>query len=158
MDKDVFEGRKEIWAPIPGYEGMYDVSSIGRVRSYLDPTGFDKDKRLEEPELMKPQLHKRGYLYVTLRKDGKGHKGYINNLMGKAFIPNPENKPEVNHIDGIKTHNVLSNLEWNTHDVPVCGMWKEVLLKRWKRGEDLFIVMSLMTTSIAWIVQRAILV
>lgn len=114
MDKDVFEGRKEIWAPIPGYEGMYDVSSIGRVRSYLDPTGFDKDKRLEEPELMKPQLHKRGYLYVTLRKDGKGHKGYINNLMGKAFIPNPENKPEVNHIDGIKTHNVLSNLEWNT--------------------------------------------
>lgn len=113
-DKDILEGRKEIWRPIPGYEGMYDVSTVGRVRSYLNPTGFGKDERLTTPTLLKPQTHRLGYLYVTLRKDGKGHKGYIHILMGKTFIPNPENKPEVNHIDGIKTSNILSNLEWNT--------------------------------------------
>lgn len=114
LDKDAYEGRKEVWAPIPGYEGMYDVSTIGRVRSYLVQSGFDVTKRLEEPTLRKPQTSEKGYLYVVLRKDGKDHKCYINNLMGKTFIPNPENKPEINHIDGIKTHNVLSNLEWNT--------------------------------------------
>lgn len=83
MDKGVNEGLKEVWAPIPGYEGMYEVSTVGRVRSFLNPTGFNKDERLETPMLMKPQTHRLGYLYVTLRKDGKGHKGYIHNLMGK---------------------------------------------------------------------------
>ena len=115
LDKDAYEGRKEVWAPIPGYEGMYEVSTIGRVRSYLDQAGFDANKRLETPVLRKPQTSEKGYLYVTLRKDDKTHKCYINNLMGKAFLPNPENKPEVNHLDGIKTHNVLSNFEWATH-------------------------------------------
>lgn len=114
LDKDAYEGRKEVWTPVPGYEGMYDISTIGRARSYLVQSGFNKDKRLKEPIIMKPQTHRLGYLYVTLRKDGKDHKGYIHNLMGKAFIPNPDNKPEVNHIDGVKTHNILSNLEWNT--------------------------------------------
>lgn len=114
MGDDILEETEEIWAPVPGYEGSYEVSSIGRVRSYLDRYSFGRNKYLDEPVVMTPQTHRLGYLYVTLSKDGKAHKGYIHNLMGKAFIPNPENKPEVNHKDGIKTHNVLSNLEWAT--------------------------------------------
>lgn len=105
---------EEIWAKIPDYGDAYEVSSIGRVRSYLDRYGFDKNKRMDTPVILEQGVEK-GYLYVRLMKDGKQHKCYVHNLMGKAFIPNPENKPEVNHIDGIKTHNVLSNLEWNTH-------------------------------------------
>ena len=85
LDKDAYEGRKEVWTPVPGYEGMYDISTIGRARSYLVQSGFNKDKRLKEPVIMKPQTHGLGYLYVTLRKDGKDHKGYIHNLMGKAY-------------------------------------------------------------------------
>lgn len=107
---------EEIWAWIPGYETAYEVSSTGRVRSYLDRFGFDRCKRLEIPEILEQGISEKGYYYVRLMgKDGKQHKRYINNLMGKAFLPNPENKTDVNHIDGNKANNVLSNLEWTTH-------------------------------------------
>ena len=125
LDKDAYEGRKEVWAPIPGYEGMCEVSTIGRVRSYLDQAGFDANKRLETPVLRKPQTSEKGYLYVTLRKDDKTHKCYINNLMGKAFLPNPENKPEVKHTMCCRISNGLLTLKiWNMLDVLDCGTWK----------------------------------
>ena len=89
---------KEVWADIEGYEGLYQVSNYGRVRSI---------------HIMKPRIHK-GYCNVNLRK-GYEMKSYrVHRLVANAFIDNPENKPEVNHIDAVKHNNNVSNLEWVT--------------------------------------------
>ena len=93
---------EEIWKDIEEYEGLYQVSNLGRVYSV---------KRNKYKKLSKD---KDGYLFVCISKQGK-HKGYrVHRLVAQAFIPNPENKPQINHIDGDKTNNVMKNLEWVT--------------------------------------------
>lgn len=86
--------------PIPGYPG-YCVSRDGRVWS--DISG----------RFLTPQVHRRGYLFVPLKlQTGKQRNRYIHRLVALTYIPNPENKPQVNHIDGDKKNNHWSNLEW----------------------------------------------
>lgn len=97
---------KELWKPIEGYEGLYEVSNFGRVkRKYLN------GKEL----ILKPIPNWKGYNRISL-SNGKGKsKIYsIHRLVGKAFIPNPLNKQQINHINGIKQDNYVDNLEWVT--------------------------------------------
>jgi hypothetical protein len=94
----------EEWKDIKDYEGLYKVSNLGRVKSNY--------KGLER--LLKPLSKNNGYLFVILYKDTKPTKYYVHRLVAKAFIPNPENKPQVNHIDEDKSNNMVSNLEWVT--------------------------------------------
>lgn len=98
---------KEQWKPIAGTNGMYEVSSTGKVRSnnYL---GHGKQQELS---LAKDQ---KGYLRVQICKDGRRQTVKVHREVAKAFIPNPENKAEVNHKDGNKENNHVSNLEWAT--------------------------------------------
>lgn len=114
----------EEWKTIPSYP-MYSVSSAGRVVSYKDPRlgpmKFPGDNPLRirsncEPTLLKPKIHRLGYLCVYLSNygDKRYSKHYIHRLVAEAFVPNPENKPEVNHINGIKSCNYAINLEWCT--------------------------------------------
>ena len=93
------------------YSGMYQVSNYGRVRSLdrLDASGH----RLKG-KIMKPKQDKKGYLFVTLRKDRKSKNFTIHRLVATMFIPNPNNLPVVNHKNELKSDNVWTNLEWCT--------------------------------------------
>lgn len=97
---------KEIWKDIAGYEGLYQVSNFGRVKSLnYNKTGISK--------CLVPKKNN-SYNMVCLCKGGVHKYVSIHRLVANAFIPNPENKLEVNHIDGNKSNNLISNLEWVT--------------------------------------------
>lgn len=97
-------GEKETYLDIRGYEGLYLVSNLGRI----------KRKYMDSERILKGYENKVGYLVVCLSKNGKTKNFRIHRLVAEAFIPNPENKPTVNHIDEDKTNNMVSNLEWAT--------------------------------------------
>jgi len=107
---------EEIWKEIKGYEGQYEISSHGNVRS-LDRviTGYSQGRSCFIKGRVKKQYDTNGYLGLSLCKDGFNRSFRTHRVVAEAFIPNPENKPEVNHKDGVKTNNRVENLEWNTH-------------------------------------------
>lgn len=85
---------------IKGFEGLYAVTSCGRVWSY------------RSKKFLKPANRGKGYLFVDLCVDGKHNMRFVHRLVAEAYIPNPNNLPEVNHKDEIKEHNWINNLEW----------------------------------------------
>lgn len=105
---------EEVWKPLLNWPG-YEVSNKACVRSYRNKDGFGKPEFVDTPHPVTVQTNKDGYKYVMLMRDGKQRKAYIHHLMGEAFIPNPEGKPEINHENGIKDANDLSNFTWMTH-------------------------------------------
>lgn len=105
----------EEWRKIVGYEGLYEVSSLGRVRS-LDryvKTCYEAYK-LQKGKILNPGKNTNGYLQVVLHCNGKYKKCLVHRLVSQAFLPNPDNLPEVNHKDEDKTNNRVENLEWCT--------------------------------------------
>lgn len=100
---------KRIWKDIKGFEGKYQVSNLGEVRSL----NYKMRKNKGNSRKLKPDLHpKSKYAKVTLRKDGKRYAFNIHRLVAQTFIPNPNNLPQVNHIDENKHNNCAWNLEW----------------------------------------------
>ena len=93
---------KEFWKPIKDYEGLYDVSNFGRVRS------------VRRNKVMKGVSRKDGYVSCNLICDGKAKNKLIHRIVAETFIPNPKEKSEVNHIDGNKQNNTVKNLQWVT--------------------------------------------
>ena len=114
---------KEIWKDIKGYEGIYQVSSEGRVRS-LDRV--DNNNHPLKGVILKPYISNSGYLLVGLYKQQKRDRKLLHRLVAEAFLPNPDNKPEIDHINTIKTDNTVwlnedgsvnydkTNLRWAT--------------------------------------------
>ena len=95
----------ETWRAIAGYEGLYEVSDLGRIKS-LGNNKFRKEK------ILKPGKNNWGYLQVCLCKDCHTKRLLVHRLVAEAFIPNPNNLETINHKDEDKTNNVASNLEW----------------------------------------------
>jgi len=126
---------KEEWRDIKGYEGLYQVSNKGRVKS-LDRTIVDSRGRIiqHKGRILKP-VDSNGYFVVGLYINKKMKQFKVHRLIMQTFIPNPENKPEVNHKDGIKHNNNIKNLEWNTSKENVNHGLKIGLIKR-KFGVD----------------------
>lgn len=88
---------------ILNYEGLYAITSCGKVWSY------------RSQKFLKPRKNNEGYLHVDLYKDGKRKSYLIHRLVAEVYIPNPENKTDVNHKNEIPTDNYVNNLEWTTH-------------------------------------------
>lgn len=104
---------EEIWRPIVGYEGLYEVSSYGRVRSLDRYVKYSNGPiHLHKGMILNPEKDKDGYLQVILYNNGKIHQIKIHRLVAQAFIPNPQDLPQVNHKDEVKTNNSVDNLEW----------------------------------------------
>lgn len=98
----------EVWKAIEGFEGLYEVSNLGRVRRTYK-TGKEK--------ILKPNKNKKsGYLYICLSRNNKKKTFRVHRLVALHFISNPNNLPEVNHIDEDKSNNVWTNLEWCTSE------------------------------------------
>ena len=105
----------EVWKPVDGYEGFYEVSSLGRVRSLDRVRPYRGSMRRYRGKVITPEPVSAGedrYQYVTLSKDGKVRKKSVHRLVATAFVDNPDGMPEVNHKDEVKTNNRADNLEW----------------------------------------------
>lgn len=106
----------EIWKEIVGYEGLYEISNLGRVKSLARKTGRRSfNEVIRKPKLWSMHNGKWTYHLIILCKARKKSTKKIHRLVAEAFIPNPENKPEVHHIDFDTTNNRVENLKWTTH-------------------------------------------
>lgn len=103
----------ENWRPVVGYESLYSVSDKGNVKSLPKSVTYS-DGRIRKygEKILRLQISKSGYAVINLTKDGYKRTKYVHRLVAETFIPNPEQLPEVNHIDEDKTNNCSSNLEW----------------------------------------------
>lgn len=113
---------RELWKPVVGYEGLYEVSNLGRVKSL--------PRKGTKGGLLTPSYsNSKHYAHIPLTKNGELRTTSLHRVVASAFVPNPENKSQVNHINGDKTNNRADNLEWVTNKENVdhameTGLWK----------------------------------
>lgn len=107
---------QEIWKPIKNYEGLYEVSNLGRIKRLSETRELfgGRTTMFYEDRILKEKKHSGGYKLVCLCKNGTNKSHSIHRLVAIAFIPNPENKRETNHKNAIKSDNRVENLEWVT--------------------------------------------
>lgn len=124
---------KEIWKDIKGYEGLYQVSNLGRVKSlnrYVN-SGLKNQKKVKKKgRVLRPANNIHGYLFVTLQKNRRKEIKTVHRLVAETFNPQ-----QVNHIDGNKHNNNLNNLEWCTQKYNIQEAWRLGLAKQ-KKGKE----------------------
>lgn len=104
---------EEIWKEVVGYEGFYEVSNLGRAKS-ISRMSAHKYKRMVIGKILKPIINNTGYVRFHFCKNGNIKTMNGHRIVAEAFIENPENKPTINHKNGIRHDNRVENLEWNT--------------------------------------------
>ena len=109
----------EIWTEIRGFEGLYEISSLGRIRTVEKLQRYllrnkQPAKRLIPAHFLSTQLNNRGYRIVHLYKRNKRYVRTVHRLVALTFLPNPQRKPEVHHLDRNRANPALLNLEWLT--------------------------------------------
>jgi hypothetical protein len=130
------EKELETWLPIQGYEGIYEISNLGRVkRLAYDKSVCNGGRQHCCERILKPQIRKHGYLAVNLSKECKTKSFLIHRLVATAFIPNENNLPQVNHKDENPSNNCVENLEWcNQRYNSNYGTSKERISAKLKNG------------------------
>ncbi len=133
---------KETWKDIPKFEGLYQASTYGRIRSVSHIRRNGTGKYMQKGKVLNFNINHSGYYQVRLSKNGKAKTYRVNRLIALTFIENTYNKETVNHIDGNKLNNRIENLEWATkkeqtwHLHNVLGVpyadCSKLALKRWK--------------------------
>lgn len=113
---------QEIWKDVKGYEGRYLISNFGNVQS------------VKSGKLLKVHTSHKGYVIVLLYKNQKSHTNQLHRLIAQAFIPNPNNLPQINHIDGNKQNNDISNLEWCDQHHNIKEAYRLGLMPRIREG------------------------
>lgn len=124
------ELENEAWLPVVGYEGYYEISNCGRLKALLREwvSGDRGSKRKINEHFVSGVVTKKGYLYVGLRnREGVQKTLKMHRLVAEHFIPNHENKPQVNHLDGNKLNNNYWNLEWATNRENVIHSYRNKL-------------------------------
>ena len=134
--------KKEIWKDVVGYEGLYEVSNFGRVKN-LDQLRMPQNA-FHKAKILKPHLDKDGYPRIGMTKNKKRRNYTVHRIVARAFIPNPDNLPQINHKDGVPDNNHVDNLEWCTalynirHSVEIGLNPNEqaIILKNLETGEE----------------------
>jgi hypothetical protein len=148
---------KEIWKPIKGYENLYEVSNIGRVKRLSTTVGcgnqYVRFSRAYPETILKHRLNKHNnseytFYSVRLYNNGKWKDHKVHRLVLKAFVPNPDNKPYCNHKDGNTENNRIDNLEWVTAKENVNHAWANGLCKSFYRDANYRKKMSVATKGI----------
>jgi hypothetical protein len=106
---------EEIWYPIAGCEGRYEVSNLGQIRSIAREVNNNGGIKFLKERILKPTYDQFGYPHVNIRGEGSFYRKRIHRIVAETLIPNPLKKKEVNHIDNDPKNNCVSNLEWVTH-------------------------------------------
>lgn len=105
---DLADFPHEKWKDIEGFKGLYQISNFGRVKSL-------KRKHVLKERILRARIDKKGYNHYALKKDSQTKECKAQRLVAEAFVPNPKNKTQVNHLDGNKINNYYKNLEWCTN-------------------------------------------
>lgn len=125
---------EEIWKPVVGYEWLYEVSNLGNIRSLSYNKRFNKeDKTIKN---LKPWKTHDWYYIIGLSKNQKQKTYRLHRLIAQVFLPNPENKPQINHKDGIRDNNKIENLEWCTQSENAQHSYRELWRKYWWSGKE----------------------
>lgn len=117
-----------MWKPVKNYEGLYEVSDSGEIRS-LPRNGTAKHARA-----ISQRIHKTGYMYCCLNKGNKQKNFQVHRVVAESFIPNPQNKPQVNHKNGSKIDNRVDNLEWVSQNENALHSFQKLGHKASKHG------------------------
>lgn len=120
----------EIWKDIQGYQGLYQISNLGNIKS------FPRKYSIKNERILKPAKTSKGYYFVYLYKNGKAKMYLLHRLIAESFIPNYNNKPCINHINGIKTDNRIENLEWATYSENTKHSYKIGLEKKSEKQKE----------------------